>query len=86
YPVATWGARLRYDTPGRDWTRQAAIYAGDPELKEGDCLLPSQNPNGTNWGRGDNGVTLAGEVHYHHQRDSDAGLPGVYKLGGFYLT
>ena len=86
YPVATWGARLRYDTPGRDWTLQAAIYDGDPELKEGDFLLPSQNPNGTNWGLGDNGVTLAGEVHYHHQRDSDAGLPGVYKLGGFYLT
>ena len=86
YPVATWGARLRYDTPARDWTVQVALYDGDPELKDGDFLLPSQNPNGTHWGLGDNGVTLAGEVHYHYQRDAQEGLPGVYKLGGFYLT
>jgi porin len=86
YPVATWGARARYDTPARDWTLQAAIYDGDPELKDGDFLLPSQNPNGTDWGLGDNGVTLAGEVHYHLNRDAREALPGVYKLGGFYLT
>lgn len=86
YPVATWGARLRYDTPGRDWTLQAALYDGDPELKEGKAQLTSQNAHGTDWGLGDNGVTLASEVHYHRHRDSNAGLPGVYKLGGFYLT
>jgi hypothetical protein len=39
----------------------------------------------------DNGVTLAGEVHYHvnrghRDRGSAPALPGVYKLGGFYLT
>lgn len=86
YPVATWGGRVRYDTPARDWTLQAAIYDGDPELKDGDFLRPSQNPNGTDWALGDNGVTLAGEVHYHLHRDATEALPGVYKLGGFYLT
>ncbi len=59
---------------------------GDPELKDGDFLLPSQNLNGTDWALGDNGVTLAGEVHYHLNHDASEALPGVYKLGGFYLT
>jgi porin len=44
YPVATWGARARYDTPARDWTLQAAIYDGDPELKDGDFLRPQPEP------------------------------------------
>ena len=29
YPVATWGARARYDTPSRVWTIQLAVYDGD---------------------------------------------------------
>ncbi|WPL19870.1 Outer membrane protein D1 [Thiorhodovibrio winogradskyi] len=86
YPVATWGARLRYDTPARDWTVQLALYDGDPELKRGDARLASQNPHGTDWGLGDNGVTLAGELQYHRHRDSATALPGTYKLGGYYLT
>jgi len=86
YPTATWGGRLRYDTPSRAWTLQAAIYDGDPELKGGDPLSTSHNEHGLSWGLGNNGVTLAAEVHYHVNRDADTALPGVYKLGGFYLT
>ncbi|MGA7982460.1 MAG: carbohydrate porin [Chromatiaceae bacterium] len=86
YPLATWGGRVRYDTPSRTWTVQAAIYDGDPELKDGDPASPSHNLHGTSWGIGNNGVTLAGEIHYHVNRNSDTALPGVYKLGGFYLT
>ena len=86
YPVATWGARVRYDTPGRNWTFQAAVYDGDPEGKRGDPASPGHNAHGTSWGFGNNGVTLAGEVHYHVNRDSKTALPGVYKVGGYYMT
>ncbi|AFL72334.1 carbohydrate porin [Thiocystis violascens] len=86
YPLATWGARARYDTPARNWTIQAAVYDGDPEGKEGDPASPSHNDHGTSWGFGDNGVTLAGEIHYHVNRDSKDALPGVYKIGGYYMT
>ncbi|WP_295389971.1 carbohydrate porin [uncultured Thiodictyon sp.] len=86
YPLATWGARVRYDTPARVWTIQAAIYDGDPEFKQGNPASPSHNPHGVSWGMGNNGATLAGEVHYHVNRDSLQALPGVYKIGGFYLT
>ncbi|WP_295399666.1 carbohydrate porin [uncultured Thiocystis sp.] len=86
YPLATWGARARYDTPARRWTIQAALYDGDPEGKEGDPTSPSHNDHGTSWGFGDNGVTLAGEIHYHVNRDSKDALPGVYKIGGYYMT
>lgn len=86
YPLATWGARLRYDTPARDWTLQAALYDGDPEGKEGEPGRRGHNDHGLSWGVGNNGVTLAAELHYHRHRDADTALPGVYKLGGFYLT
>jgi porin len=86
YPLATWGLRAAFDTPSRDWTFQAAIYDGDPEGKRGDPAGESQNLHGTWWRFGSNGVTLAGEVRYHLNRDSDNALPGVYKVGGFYLT
>ncbi len=86
YPLATWGARARYDTPSKVWTVQAAVYDGDPEGKEGNPAAPSHNDHGTSWGFGDNGVTLAGEIHYHVNRDSTDGLPGTYKVGGYYMT
>jgi porin len=86
YPVATWGARARYDTAGRAWTFQAAVYDGDPEGKGGNPASAGHNDHGTSWGLGDNGVTLAGEIHYHTNRDSKDALPGVFKLGGYYMT
>lgn len=86
YPVATWGARARYDTASRVWTIQLAVYDGDIEGKAGDPASPGHNAHGTSWGWGDNGVTLAGEIHYHRNRDSSDALPGVYKLGGYYMN
>ncbi|MBP9804695.1 MAG: carbohydrate porin [Candidatus Accumulibacter sp.] len=86
YPLATWGVRARYDTPNRDWTFQLAVYDGDPEDKGGNPAKPPNNPHGTNWGWGNNGVTLAAEAQYHLNRDSLQALPGVYKIGAYYLT
>ena len=86
YPVAAWGARFRYDTESRVWTLQLAVYDGDIEGKRGDPASPGHNAHGTSWGWGDNGVTLAGELHYHVNRDSKDALPGVYKIGGYYMN
>lgn len=86
YPVAAWGARARYDTASRVWTLQLALYDGDIEGKEGDPASSSHNAHGTSWGLGNNGVTLAGEIHYHLNRDSDTALPGVYKIGGYVMN
>ncbi len=86
YPLATWGARAALDTPSRNWTFQAALYDGDPEGKKGDPAGENQNLHGTWWGFGNNGVTLAGELRYHVHRGSVSALPGVYKIGGFYMT
>ncbi|WP_240905769.1 carbohydrate porin [Thiorhodococcus mannitoliphagus] len=86
YPLATWGALARYDTPSRVWTLQAAVYDGDPTGKGGDPASPDHNQHGTSWGVGNNGVTMVGELHYHVNRDSDTALPGTYKVGGYYMT
>ena len=86
YPTAQWGARARYDTESRDWTLQAAIYDGDPEDKNGDPASKGNNKHGTNWEFGGNGVVLASELHFHRNRGSMEALPGVYKIGGFYMN
>lgn len=86
YPSAQWGLRARYDTPDRRWTVQAAIYDADITLQGGDPAAKAHNAKGTSWAFGDNGVVLAGELQYHHLRDSKTGLPGTYKLGGFWMN
>jgi porin len=85
YPTAAWGMRSRYDTASRNWTFQGAIYDADPNLTDGNPASDG-NPHGTNLSFGDNGVTLVGEVHFHRNRDSTEALPGVYKIGGFYMN
>jgi porin len=85
YPAAQWGLRGRLDLADRRLTLQAAVYDGDPELKGGDPASKGHNPHGINWGLGNNGVVLAGEVQYHLNRDSTEALPGTYKLGGYWM-
>jgi porin len=86
YPTAAWGARARYDTPSRDWTFQAAVYDADPNLTDGDPANVGNNDHGTDLDVGSNGATWAGELHYHVNRGSKTTLPGVYKIGGFYMN
>jgi porin len=85
YPTAAWGARARYDTASRDWTLQVAVYDADPNLTDGDPANTGNNDHGTDLSFGDNGATWAGEVQYHVNRGSTTALPGVYKVGGFYM-
>ncbi|WP_462319919.1 carbohydrate porin [Halochromatium sp.] len=86
YPSAQWGLRARYDTPDQRWTLQAAVYDADINLQDGNPAATPHNEHGDSWGFGDNGVVLAGELHYHHLRESQTGLPGTYKLGGFWMN
>ena len=86
YPTAQWGARSRYDTASRDWTFQGAVYNADINDQNGDPADSGSNTHGTNWEIGGNGVVLAGEIHFHHHRDSTKALPGTYKIGGFYMN
>jgi porin len=86
YPAAQWGARGRYDSASRDWTFQAAVYNADVNSQNGDPAGTVKNRHGIDWQFGGNGVVLAGEVQYHLNRHSTATLPGVYKVGGFYMN
>lgn len=86
YPTAQWGARARYDTPSRNWTLMGAIYDGDPELKGGDPDDNGDNKHGTSLEFGDNGAVFALESHFHRNRFSTDKLPGVYKIGGYYMS
>jgi len=86
YPSAQWGLRARFDTPGGHWTAQAAVYDADINLQHGDPSAKPHNKHGDSWAFGDNGVVLAGELHYHLNPGSDSALPGTYKLGGYWMN
>ena len=75
YPGATWGVRARYTFPFETYW-MVGVYDGDPEQE-------SRNDHGTNFSFGDNGVLVLTEVGYTPQKGL-LGLPGHYKLGGYY--
>jgi porin len=76
YPTATWGARVRV-TPVPALYVMAGVYNGDP--------TPGDNgKHGVDWTMRGPLFTI-GEVGYRlNQGPGATGLPGNYKLGGFY--
>lgn len=86
YPSAQWGARGRYDTADGRFTAQAAIYDADVNLQRGNPAAKPHNQHGTSWGLGNNGVVLASELHYNHRPKAPTGLPGTYKIGGYWMN
>ncbi len=85
YPLATPGVRLAVK-PTDALTLQTAVYSGDPAGK--DCFDDPQqcNKRGTTFSFA-GGVLWMGEVQYAINQGKDAaGLPGVYKLGGWYAS
>ena len=76
YPVATWGARVRV-TPVKSVYVMAGAYNGDPTLGK-------NGKHGVDWSmRGP--LFAIGEIGYRlNQEPGATGLPGNYKLGGFY--
>ncbi len=73
YPLATPGVRLKV-LPTEAVSVLAGVYNGDP----------SDNGAGTSF-RLNKGVFAIGEVQYAlNGGENDTGLPGVYKIGGWY--
>jgi porin len=80
YPIATWGARLKYK-PNRTWYTQVGtylVYEGLGNSNTGG--LSFRVPNGS-------GMLTLGEVGYYLNNTRDVpGFPGVIKAGGYYTT
>lgn len=86
YPVAVPGARLKVNATD-NVTVLAAVFAGNPAGKS-NCTVTVQecNENGLNFGL-TGGALYMSEVQYAvNQGKGAAGLPAVYKLGGWYAT
>lgn len=81
YPLAALGARVRL-RPAEGWTVLAAAFNGDP-AGPGAGTLQERDPSGTAFRLRD-GVFAIAEVQYALGGDGAAGLPGSYKLGGWY--
>ena len=89
YPLATPGARLKL-VPTDDIAVLAAVFSGDPAGPN--CGADDDDPQKCNR-HGfaafslDGGALFLGEVQYKVNQGKHAlGLPGVYKLGGWYAT
>lgn len=84
YPLAALGVRVQV-RPADGWIVRGAAFNGDPvgPVREGQRSI---NPSGTAF-RLDDGVFAIAEVEYGlNGGDQATGLPGTYKLGGWYHT
>ncbi|MGH6726455.1 MAG: carbohydrate porin [Pseudolabrys sp.] len=85
YPLATPGARLSVK-PTDQLTVLAAVFSGDPAGKNCNDNPQECNKHGTTFSFS-GGTLWMSELQYAVNQDKkDAGLPGVYKLGGWYAT
>jgi porin len=76
YPAAYWGALARIETTKETYAK-VGIYDGDP--------TSGDDRHGANFGFGDNGVLLFGEVGYT-SKEGLLSMPCRYSLGGYYHT
>ncbi|BBU70980.1 porin [Fluviibacter phosphoraccumulans] len=77
YPNAVPGAQLIL-TPNEQWTFQGAVFNGNPTGKN-----PNGNTNGLAFPLGQ-GVLSFAEAIYNLNPEGKGGMPGTYKLGGWY--
>ena len=78
YPYGVWGARFKYK-PGSSWYAQTGAYAVYPDFRNAD-------DHGVRFDLPDDaGVLALGEYGYiHGSHRGEPGLPGRYKIGGYY--
>ncbi len=82
FPLAGLGVRARY-APREDTTVLLALFNGDP-AGPGTGFPQARDPSGTNF-RLHDGLFAIAEVQYaRHGGDGATGLPGTFKLGGWY--
>ena len=81
FPLAAPGIRLRY-SPAPEWTGLFAIFNGNP-AGPGNGVPQSRDPSGTAFRLNDGTLFIA---ELQHTLGGEGGLPGTYKLGGWYST
>ena len=85
YPLATPGARVKVNATD-NLSVLAAVFSGDPAGANCNDEPQRCNRHGTTFSFA-GGALWMGEVQYAVNQDKQAvGLPGVYKLGGWYAT
>ena len=77
YPNAVPGAQVIL-TPNDNWKFQGAVFNGNPTGKN-----PNGNSNGLEFPLGQ-GTLSFGEAIYNLNPNGKGGMPGTYKLGGWY--
>ena len=85
YPLPTPGVRVEI-SPAKNVAFRGAVFSGDPAGE--DCADDAQvcNRHGTTFSTS-GGALWMGELQYAiNQEDGAPGLPGVYKIGGWYQT
>lgn len=82
YPLATPGVRVRA-TPTENLSLAVAVFNGDPAGPgPGDPQL--RDPSGTSFRVNDGAFAIAEAAWAVNQGKASAGLPGTYKLGGWF--
>ena len=85
FPLATPGVRVAVK-PNEQLTLQTALFSGNPAGPNCNDTPQACNRYGTAFSF-TGGVLWMGEVQYAINQDKKAiGLPGIYKLGGWYAT
>ena len=85
YPLATPGVRLQVK-PTKELAVLAAVFSGDPAGRNCNDDPQQCNKYGTTFSFS-GGALWMGELQYAINQDKQAaGLPGVYKLGGWYAS
>jgi porin len=85
YPLATPGVRIAIK-PTEQLTVQSSVFSGDPAGRYCNDIPQECNKYGTTFSFS-GGALWMGELQYSfNQGKQAAGLPGVYKLGGWYAT
>ena len=85
YPLATPGARLRFD-PAENVTLLGAVFSGNPAGNGGPADPQLRDISGTTFSFS-GGTLMIGEAQYRiNQGEHAAGLPGTYKFGLWYHT
>lgn len=79
YPTSSWGAFAKWQDPDHRWYVQAGGYLLDSRNGDNDT-------HGLNWNFDvDLGAAVFLQTGYgRNQKPTDAGLPGVFAVGGFY--
>jgi porin len=85
YPLATPGVRLQL-MPTENLTLLGGVFSGDPAGANCNDDAQTCNRHGTTFSFSGGSAWLGEAQYVVNQGENPAGLPGVYKIGGWYQT